>query len=113
MVSSSNGRRSTTDLVDTTDADNNFTTSKPKLTFAGKVLLGVTGGSVALFFAVSTPFLLPAIRRVCLPYVPATDRQVQNVLQVLKRSPDKKSTLIDLGSGDGRIVKCLFYEKNV
>lgn len=47
------------------------------------------------------PFILPALRKVCLPYVPATDRQVHNVLKLLK---SRKGSVIDLGSGDGRIV---------
>lgn len=59
---------------------------------------GVT--SVAIV-AVCVPFLRPGFRRICLPYVPATDIQVQNVLTALKGS---SGTLIDCGSGDGRIV---------
>ena len=48
--------------------------------------------------------------QVCLPYVPASSEQVKNVLQALQSSRGK--TLLDLGSGDGRLVsvnnKCLF-----
>ncbi len=73
-----------------------------KLTATGKVLLGVFGMSFAAVTAVTLPFIMPALRRVCLPYVPATDRQVHNVMTLIKRSPNSK--LIDLGSGDGRIV---------
>lgn len=47
------------------------------------------------------PFVLPALRKICLPYVPATDRQVQNVMKILRK---RKGNVIDLGSGDGRIV---------
>lgn len=47
------------------------------------------------------PFVSPAFRKICLPYVPATNQQVQNVLQALK---GRSGSLIDLGSGDGRIV---------
>lgn len=47
------------------------------------------------------PFILPALRKVCLPYVPATDNQVRNVMKCLKK---RKGSVIDLGSGDGRIV---------
>ena len=61
----------------------------------------MTGVSVGLICAVATPFLMPAFRRICLPYVPATDSQVKNVMAALKT---RKGTLIDLGSGDGRIV---------
>lgn len=47
------------------------------------------------------PFVIPALRKICLPYVPATDRQIQNVMQILK---NRKGNVLDLGSGDGRIV---------
>ncbi|XP_054771990.2 ATP synthase subunit C lysine N-methyltransferase-like [Lytechinus pictus] len=86
----------------------------------GLVILGVTGAVVGGLYAVATPFILPAFRRVCLPYVPATTAQVDNVFSVLKRASTSTSTtnqtlnavrgtevrkiLVDLGSGDGRIV---------
>ena len=75
---------------------------RPKLTRTGKVLLGIAGASFVGVFAAAAPFLLPAARRVCLPYVPATTEQVQNVMTLLKDRPSGR--LIDLGSGDGRIV---------
>jgi hypothetical protein len=57
------------------------------------------------------PFLLPAFRRVCLPFIPATDKQIQNVLKLLGTYGKENHALaevgpkiIDLGSGDGRIV---------
>ncbi|ESN92699.1 hypothetical protein HELRODRAFT_135380, partial [Helobdella robusta] len=67
----------------------------------GKTLLGVTGISFGLLCAATTPFLLPAFRRICLPYVPATEVQMKNIFQALS---GRKGNLIDLGSGDGRIV---------
>lgn len=85
----------------------------------GVVILGVTGAVVGGLYAVATPFVLPAFRRVCLPYVPATTAQVDNVFSVLKRAAcgdhtsnaihgpkasTMKGALVDLGSGDGRIV---------
>ncbi|ELT89205.1 hypothetical protein CAPTEDRAFT_107213, partial [Capitella teleta] len=39
--------------------------------------------------------------QVCLPFVPASSSQMTNVLQMLK---GKTGKLVDLGSGDGRIV---------
>lgn len=39
-----------------------------------------------------------------LPYVPASTRQVDNVMKALVQSNIKGKSLIDLGSGDGRIV---------
>lgn len=60
-------------------------------------------GSIGLsIMAIAVPFTMPAFRRLCLPYVPATDAQVQNVISCLKMNG--KRTLVDLGSGDGRIV---------
>uniref|UniRef100_A0A8C7HPD2 ATP synthase subunit C lysine N-methyltransferase n=1 Tax=Oncorhynchus kisutch TaxID=8019 RepID=A0A8C7HPD2_ONCKI len=47
------------------------------------------------------PFVAPALRKVCLPYVPATTAQVENVLKVLQA---RSGSLVDIGSGDGRIV---------
>ncbi|XP_049808754.1 ATP synthase subunit C lysine N-methyltransferase [Schistocerca nitens] len=67
----------------------------------GLLLVGITGGAaVAISFACA-PFVSPALRRICLPYVPATTAQVQNVLTLLGK---RKGNVIDLGSGDGRIV---------
>jgi len=76
--------------------------TRPKLTKTGKILLAVTGASFVGVFAATLPFVLPAARRICLPYVPATTAQVDNVMLLLSRR--KPGRLIDLGSGDGRIV---------
>jgi len=76
--------------------------SRPPLTKTGKILLGIAGASFVGMCALTVPFILPAARRVCLPYVPATDAQVQNVMSLLVGS--KPGRLVDLGSGDGRIV---------
>lgn len=59
------------------------------------------GGSLVALYAGAAPFVAPALRRVCLPFVPATAAQVENVLKVLE---SRTGTLVDLGSGDGRIV---------
>ena len=75
------------------------------LTRTGRVLIAVSGTVFVGFFAVTTPFFLPALRRVCLPYVPATTQQVRNVMTALHNHP--KGRLVDLGSGDGRIVSIL------
>lgn len=77
------------------------TEPKPKLTKLGLSLIAVTGGLATAISVVCVPFVSPAFRRICLPYVPATNQQVENVLQALKGC---SGTLIDLGSGDGRIV---------
>lgn len=39
-----------------------------------------------------------------MPYVPATDSQIENVLKFLKINKAKSVKLLDIGSGDGRIV---------
>ena len=71
-----------------------------KCFFIGGLGIGLT--------AVSLPFIFPFFRRVCLPYVPATDKQISNVLEALR---GRSGTLIDLGSGDGRIVSSPFFKK--
>ncbi|XP_013401570.1 protein FAM173B [Lingula anatina] len=73
----------------------------PKTTRRGAVILGIFGGTFAAVYAVTVPFFLPALRKICLPYVPATDQQITNVMRMLK---GRSGSLIDLGSGDGRIV---------
>lgn len=75
--------------------------SKPKVTKAGKVILGVSGVFFVGIYAATAPFLLPALRKVCLPFVPATPQQVKNVFMALA---GRRGSLIDIGSGDGRIT---------
>ncbi|NXV89431.1 F173B methyltransferase, partial [Calonectris borealis] len=80
------------------------------------VTAGVSGTLVALY-AVVTPFVTPALRKVCLPFVPATSSQIKNVLKMLE---NRSGSLVDIGSGDGRIViaaakrgfKAVGYELN-
>ncbi|CAJ1071483.1 ATP synthase subunit C lysine N-methyltransferase [Xyrichtys novacula] len=67
----------------------------------GVVVTGVIGGSLVALYAVATPFVSPALRKICLPFVPATTAQVENVLSVLRA---RSGSLVDIGSGDGRIV---------
>lgn len=67
----------------------------------GVIVTGVLGGSLVALYAVAAPFVTPALRKVCLPFVPATSAQVENVLKVLQA---RTGSLVDIGSGDGRIV---------
>ncbi|KFP99122.1 Protein FAM173B, partial [Haliaeetus albicilla] len=75
------------------------------------------GGTLVALYAVVTPFVTPALRKVCLPFVPATATQIQNVLKMLE---NRSGSLVDIGSGDGRIViaaakrgfKAVGYELN-
>jgi hypothetical protein len=77
--------------------------------------LGV--GAVAIGFSIATiPFLTPALRKHTLPYIPATPKQIKNVFKSIKLYSASKHIqntlpskgfspkLVDLGSGDGRIV---------
>ncbi|KAG8178652.1 hypothetical protein JTE90_028709 [Oedothorax gibbosus] len=69
--------------------------------FYGLVAVGAFGTVALGLMAGCAPFVMPAFRRICLPYVPATDNQIKNVVAFLKT---RKGNVIDLGSGDGRIV---------
>ena len=63
------------------------------------------GGSAIAISAICLPFVTPALRRYCLPYVPATTKQLQNVQTALiLYGHQRGSRLVDIGSGDGRIV---------
>ncbi|XP_076677200.1 ATP synthase subunit C lysine N-methyltransferase isoform X2 [Andrena cerasifolii] len=81
--------------------ESNSASKSQKVTKLGLYLIGATGGIATAISIVCIPFVSPAFRRICLPYVPATSQQVQNILQALK---GRSGSLIDLGSGDGRIV---------
>lgn len=87
------------DLNDFGGAEANSTKSKLGLFAFGVVTTSVVGLTLGV-----TPFVLPALRKVCLPYVPATDAQVENIFKVLSKSKGRQKTLVDIGSGDGRIV---------
>ncbi|XP_025061355.1 protein FAM173B isoform X3 [Alligator sinensis] len=67
----------------------------------GLLVTGVVGGTLVALYAVVTPFITPALRKICLPFVPATSTQIENVLKMLQC---RNGSLVDIGSGDGRIV---------
>ncbi|KAJ6661322.1 hypothetical protein lerEdw1_014950 [Lerista edwardsae] len=83
----------------------------------GLLVTGIIGGTLVALYSVATPFITPALRKHCLPFVPATSKQIENVLNVLK---GRNGCLVDIGSGDGRIViaaakvgfKAVGYELN-
>ncbi|KAK4828508.1 hypothetical protein QYF61_026779, partial [Mycteria americana] len=83
----------------------------------GLLVTAGVGGTLVALYAVVTPFVTPALRKVCLPFVPATSTQIQNVLKMLE---NRSGSLVDVGSGDGRIViaaakrgfKAVGYELN-
>lgn len=75
----------------------------------GMAALGITG-TIAVGLLVGTlPFLTPALRQICLPYVPATKMQIQNILQMCK---GRSGNVVDLGSGDGRVVRHILHVCN-
>ncbi|XP_069120116.1 ATP synthase subunit C lysine N-methyltransferase-like [Argopecten irradians] len=75
--------------------------SSSGLTKKGGVLLGVFGGLFVGIYTLTGPFLAPAIRKICLPFLPASSAQMKNVFKALG---SRSGSLLDIGSGDGRIV---------
>lgn len=75
--------------------------SDPKKSRWGVLITGIVGGTLVAMYAVATPFITPALRKVCLPFVPATTKQIENVVKMLQC---RKGSLVDIGSGDGRVV---------
>ncbi|CAK6444172.1 unnamed protein product [Pipistrellus nathusii] len=67
----------------------------------GFLITGLVGGTLVAVYAVATPFITPALRKICLPFVPATTKQIENVVKMLQ---SRRGPLVDIGSGDGRIV---------
>lgn len=61
------------------------------------------GGAAIGLSVICAPFVAPAFRKHCLPFVPATTNQIYNILKLLKTS-NRNEKLLDIGSGDGRIV---------
>lgn len=73
----------------------------------GTIIASVIGGSAVAITLISVPFVAPAFRRVCIPYVPASTRQISNVKKLLEHCSRPIAPIVDLGSGDGRIVRLL------
>ncbi|XP_062999336.1 adenine nucleotide translocase lysine N-methyltransferase [Elgaria multicarinata webbii] len=74
-------------------------------TVDGWGLLQIAAGTGLTAYVVWAGILMPGFRKVPLrlqvPYVPASAEQVENVMSLLKGRSGK---MVDLGSGDGRIV---------
>ena len=71
--------------------------------------LGIFGVFFGAITAICLPFISPAVRKYCIPYIPATNKQVNNVIKVCKQiklhhSNKKTFKVCDLGSGDGRLI---------
>ncbi|KAL0818267.1 hypothetical protein ABMA28_008758 [Loxostege sticticalis] len=87
------------DLLQSTKAET--APKSTKLSSVGKTLIFTTGGVAVGLSIVCIPFVSPALRRICLPYVPATTEQLAGVTKALA---NRSGRLLDVGSGDGRIV---------
>lgn len=80
--------------------------NQPKKEFGmvGKILVGVCGCTAVGISILCFPFISPAFRRFTLPFIPATDNQLKNILSMLPKNKAGQNRLLDIGSGDGRIV---------
>lgn len=77
---------------------------KKSSSFVGKILIGTSAAVAVGISVICFPFVSPALRKFTLPYIPATDNQLRNILKVLPKNPSKPVRVLDIGSGDGRIV---------
>jgi len=100
-----------------------------KMSTFAKWAFGLVGGCAVGITVAAFPFISPAFRRHCLPFIPATEKQVkqsgfkkinmskyeifrpfkvESVITALRwcsnDSNNKLRKIVDLGSGDGRIV---------
>lgn len=82
-------------------ADAGKTSQPPQLSHRGKIMLGASGAVFAGISALLVPFVFPGLRKIALPFIPASAAQIQNVLTALR---GRSGSLLDIGSGDGRIV---------
>ncbi|VDD77919.1 unnamed protein product [Mesocestoides corti] len=77
-------------------------------------IVGVVGSAITYLLI---PFISPAFRRVCLPFVPATTEQLSVVAQLLQHAEThagrRIGRLVDIGSGDGRVVLYLLSDKKL
>lgn len=62
----------------------------------------IAGGAAVGLSIICYPFVSPAFRKYCLPFVPATNNQLKNVFTLVRANSNER--LLDIGSGDGRIV---------
>lgn len=85
-----------------TDTDDQHRKSHGRV---GLLAAGTLGAAGLVLVALTTPFLLPALRRHCLPYVPATNDQLANLKGAFTKHSSKGDRFLDIGSGDGRICR--------
>lgn len=72
--------------------------------YVGKILIGTSAAVAVGISVICFPFVSPALRKFTLPFIPATDNQLKNILKVLPKNPQQQIKVLDIGSGDGRIV---------
>ncbi|KAJ8969564.1 hypothetical protein NQ314_001685 [Rhamnusium bicolor] len=70
--------------LDFTELNSSTKASSQRVTTIGKLLVGITGGVALGLTVICAPFVSPALRKFCLPYIPATTEQVANILKALK-----------------------------
>ena len=88
-----------------TDEDRDEDHTQQVRRYGGLVSLGVVGVLAVAINVVAFPFLTPALRRLGVPFIPATHNQLACVLRHLKKESGKAyPSMVDLGSGDGRVV---------
>ncbi|KAF8563354.1 hypothetical protein P879_10637 [Paragonimus westermani] len=78
------------------------------------ILLGCGLLTSSVVYVLSA-FIAPAFRRICLPYVPATTVQLNSIARLLHTAQQAEQmtslgSVIDLGSGDGRVVNCVLID---
>lgn len=83
------------------DAAAAATARRERLRRMGLAIGWTIGGVGAGIMALVLPFVTPAFRRFVLPYVPATPVQLESVLGHVR---GRVGRVVDLGSGDGRVV---------
>ena len=76
-----------------------------------KIAFGMAG-FVAAVGCLAGPFMAPALRKYCLPFVPAEKSQLRTLMKTIRQEMElgnagvsaSNMKLVDIGSGDGRVV---------
>ncbi|VDM33790.1 unnamed protein product [Hydatigera taeniaeformis] len=92
--------------------------AKPARDLSSRLTVAFAVGSIATsMMYILVPFVSPAFRRICLPYVPATSKQLKLVAQLLWFAETQAhrpiGSLLDVGSGDGRVILSLLADKRL
>lgn len=88
-----------------TDAKSNCREGKKRNTSNAGLKVALALGTCGLtIVAITFPFVMPAFRKYCLPYLPATTQQLTNLSSAFNRHAIKDKPFLDIGSGKGDIV---------